>query len=69
MTERKACSALRGDACFNGFMVSGACHGTDGTPMCMKEEVCAHVFANLGGIPRVVYDALHGPEAVKAIDA
>jgi hypothetical protein len=37
--------------CKNGFLISGACFGTAGTPMCLKEEVCGRLYDLNGGKP------------------
>lgn len=62
MSERIRCSALQPDStCKNGFPVFGPCHGTDGTPICMKEQVCGRIYSATGGVPieiRRVLDAL-----------
>lgn len=59
MTERERCSALQTDStCRNGFYVTGPCHGTDGTPICVQEEVCGRIYGANGGIPIVIKRAL-----------
>lgn len=39
-------------ACRNGFPLTGACLGTAGTPVCMKEELCGRLYEHCGGWPR-----------------
>lgn len=43
---------LPNSACRNGFPVTGSCHGTAGTPMCLKEEWCGRVYEANGGKPK-----------------
>lgn len=57
MADLTPCSALRGDKCFNGFMVTAVCHGIGAehvVPTCMNEARCAHLYWANEGVPRVI---------------
>ena len=59
MDDRIRCSALQEDSkCRNGFFVTGPCHGTDGTPICMNERVCGRIYEASGGAPIEIRCAL-----------
>ena len=53
MSEWSACSASDREHhfCRNGFPQRASCFGTNGTPVCCQEEVCARLFEKWGGKP------------------
>lgn len=62
----KSCSALTSDRkCRNGFFAKAACQFGDTTPQCMDEAACAFFFKEFDGIPKVVYEALHGSKVMQ----
>jgi hypothetical protein len=60
MAKPNSCSALIGNNCKNGFRVTAPCHGVcvDVPPICMKEDVCARLYAETGGAPKVIAESL-----------
>lgn len=40
--------------CRSGFMITGPCLGTAGTPICCNEEICGRIYFEIGGRPKTL---------------